>query len=227
MVCGGTECPRRVGLRVVSGYFVIFPSRAAACNRKLGTARLGLFEDYPLPFRQRERVYFVCISELSARKTKRRVIFQPLGAWKLPQRVGRREKSAARGVLPYPMSVARYRPPRTADFSRKEVGRRYLPVCSFRTRAGATHVQAHTLPGWAPRLRDSETGQSGKCTTCRALRFSSGTPFLPLLIARGIIAFCCHKVMARAWQARSGAVPAKNLHPSGRIRASGFAGNLG
>lgn len=38
----GRKRPRRVGLRVVSGCFVIFPSRAAACNRKLGTARLGL-----------------------------------------------------------------------------------------------------------------------------------------------------------------------------------------
>ena len=111
MVCGGTERPRRVELRVVSGYFVIFPSRAAACNRKLGTARLGLFEDYPLPFRQRERAYFVCISELSARKTEERGISRPLGAWKLPQRVERREKSAARGVLSYPMGVARYRSP--------------------------------------------------------------------------------------------------------------------
>ena len=77
-------------------------------------------------------------------------ISRPLGAWKLPQRVGRREKSTVRGVLPYPMGVARYRPPRTVDFSRKEVGRRCLPVGDFRTRAGATHVQAHTLTGWRP-----------------------------------------------------------------------------
>ena len=146
----GRKRPRRVELRVVSGCFVIFPSRAAACNRKLGTARLGLFEDYPLPFRQRERVYFVCISELSERKTEERGVSRPLGVWKLPHRVGRREKSAIRGVLPYPMGVARYRPPRTSDFSRKEVGRRCLPVGDFRTRAEATHVQAHTLPGWRP-----------------------------------------------------------------------------
>ena len=131
-----------MGLRVVSRCFVIFPSRAAACNRKLGTARLGLFEDYPLPFRQRERVCIVCISELSARKTEERGISRPLGAWKLPQRVGRREKSTVRGGLPYPMGVARYRPPRTADFSRKEVGRRCLPVGDFRTRAGQ-HMYRH------------------------------------------------------------------------------------
>lgn len=146
----GRKRPRRVGLRVVSGCFVIFPRRAAACNRKLGTARLGRHCRFPLPFRQRERVYIVCISELSARKTEERGISRPLGAWKLPQRVGRREKSTVRGILPYPMGVARYRPPRTADFSRKEVGRHCLPVGDFRTRAGATHVQAHTLPGWRP-----------------------------------------------------------------------------
>lgn len=148
----GRKRPRRVELRVVSGYFVIFPSRAAACNRKLGTARLGLFEDYPLPFRQRERVCIFCIRGLSIYGTKRCDIINRFRHESCRRELVRREKSAGHDVLPYPMKVAEYRTSFPADFSHKAGGRRCLPVYYFRTRAGATHAQAHSLPRWAPRL---------------------------------------------------------------------------
>lgn len=67
------------------------------------------------------------------------------------------------------------------------------------------------LPGWAPSLRVTEAGQSGKCRHLDCPPFLFRNSFLLLSLCRGrhVSPFSRREGMARGGQARSGAVPEK------------------
>lgn len=155
--------------------FVIFPTACAPCNRKPPTARLGVNLGFPLPFGQRERVSLFCISIFYSGKNEYSSFFQPSFFVKCPNiRAGTKNPPGITclSVLTGALEAGRLC---RADFSRKAVGRRCLPVCFLRARRRGNRCR-HPLPGGTPRLREAETGQSGKCKHLDCPPFS-GTPF--------------------------------------------------
>lgn len=155
----------------LSRRFVTFPTARAACNRKSSTARLGHSVGYPLPFCQRVRVCPSIIKKLHGDIGKGRLFLSPRGDKRWPCQEWRREKSARCACSITSTGVGKIGRLHRADFSRKAVGRRCLPVWIFsRTRRG-NRCGCNRCRVGRPVFGRPRPGRAESASTWIALRF--------------------------------------------------------